>query len=194
MKRPAPAQTTLSHERGVLVLTIDHDVVRGVTPAMLAWWFGQIGGTMEYRGRTWSRYRVWHPRDHIEWDLVGPASPVGVGSRFRIVEAFGRNPDFLVDSTELVAKLDESGIRLTRSLAGSTVFSLEHWFEQVPDGTRYRSRMEVGGTGVLGRLLFNPIIRPRLFPDEMGRAWLSHNVEEVGNFEHFLPELYATRP
>lgn len=24
-----------------------------------------------------------------------------------------------------------------------------------------------------------------------GRAWIQHNVEEVGNFESFLPQLYA---
>lgn len=26
--------------------------------------------------------------------------------------------------------------------------------------------------------------------EDMGRAWLKHNVEEVGNFERFLPALY----
>lgn len=31
---------------------------------------------------------------------------------------------------------------------------------------------------------------PRAFPEQMGRAWLKHNVEEVGYFEHFLPSLY----
>jgi len=30
-----------------------------------------------------------------------------------------------------------------------------------------------------------------IFSDLMGPAWLRHNVEEVGNFERFLPELYA---
>jgi hypothetical protein len=37
----------------------------------------------------------------------------------------------------------------------------------------------------------NRFVRPRLFPDDKARAWLRHNVEEVGNFEFFLPELYA---
>lgn len=40
------------------------------------------------------------------------------------------------------------------------------------------------------RIIFNRFIRPRLFADEMGRAWLRHNVEEVGNFESFLPDLF----
>jgi hypothetical protein len=28
----------------------------------------------------------------------------------------------------------------------------------------------------------------------MGHAWIAHNVEEVGQFEAFLPGLYAGRP
>lgn len=35
------------------------------------------------------------------------------------------------------------------------------------------------------------LIFPRLFIGyEMARAWLKHSVEEVGNFEFFLPALY----
>ena len=50
---------------------------------------------------------------------------------------------------------------------------------------------EVGTTAWFGRLAFNRIIRPRIFPKNMARAWLRHHVEEIGNLEHFLPELYA---
>ena len=41
--------------------------------------------------------------------------------------------------------------------------------------------------------LFNTVIRPRIFSSEMGTAWLTHNVEEVGMFEHILPPLHAGR-
>ncbi|MEX1005365.1 MAG: hypothetical protein WD156_08355 [Acidimicrobiia bacterium] len=192
MKSPAGASTDLTHERGRLILTIDHDVVRGVTPVMLDWWFRHIGGAMKVGDRTYSRYRTWHPQDHVDWQLVaGDPDRVRVGSRFRIVEAFDRNPAWLVDSVEVVTKLDETGIRLERSILESTVFSLEHWFEPDSVGTRYRSRMELGAHTLFGHLAFNRIVRPMIFPEAMGRAWLRHNVEEVGNFEHFLPELYA---
>jgi len=50
-----------------LELTIKHEVVRGVTREMIAWWFCHIDGTMEYAGRTVPRYRVWHPYDHIAY-------------------------------------------------------------------------------------------------------------------------------
>lgn len=192
MKSPDSADLALRHERGRMILTIEHDLVRGVTPAMLDWWFRHIGGEMTVEGRSYPRYRVWHPRDHIDWQLVGgdPAR-VGVGARFRIVEAFDRDPTWLVDSVEVVTRLDETGIRLERSVLGSTVFSLEHWFVPAEGGTRYRSRMELGADTLFGRGVFNRIVRPMVFPDPMGAAWLRHNVEEVGNLERFLPDLFA---
>lgn len=192
MKSWQDADLELRYERAHMIMTIEHEIVRGVTPQMLDWWFRHIGGEMELDGRRYSRYRVWHPRDHIDWQLVdGDPERVGIGANFRIVEAFDRNPAWLVDSVEIVTKLDETGIRLERHLLGSEVFNLEHWFEPADGGTRYRSRMELGADSAFGRLLFNRIIRPMIFSDLMGPAWLKHNVEEVGNFEHFLPRLYA---
>lgn len=52
--------------------------------------------------------------------------------------------------------------------------------------------MVVGASSGLLRVVFNRFLRPRLFPDAMGEAWLLHNVEEVGNFESFLPTVYTT--
>jgi len=78
---------------GRLHLHIRHDVLRGVTPAMLVWWFRHLEGTIEVGGRYARRL---------------PDGSVGPGAKIHIRE-----------------------------------------------------------------------------------AWLRHNVEEVGNFEHFLPALYA---
>lgn len=192
MKAWEDAELELRYEHGHMIMTIEHELVRGVTPAMLDWWFRHIGGEMELNRRTYSRYRVWHPLDHIDWQLVeGDPERVGVGAKFRIVEAFSRNPAWLVDSVETVTKLDETGIRLERHVLGSEVFSLEHWFEPADGGTRYRSRMELGADTAFGRVLFNRLLRPMIFSDPMGPAWLKHNVEEVGMFEHFLPALHA---
>jgi hypothetical protein len=178
---------------GSYELTIRHDLIRNVTPQMLGWWFRHIGGTMIFRGRTYNRYRVWHPLDHIHWSMTnpGPDGAAQLGSRFRIVEAFGGDSRFRVDSTETVVKLDDTGIRLVRRELGQEIFSLEHWFEAAPGGIYYRSRMQVGVENRLGRYVLNRIIHRWLFTRQMGYAWLKHNVEEVGNFEFFLPELYA---
>ncbi|MBP6902660.1 MAG: hypothetical protein KBC73_21390 [Burkholderiaceae bacterium] len=174
-------------------LTIEHDVIRGVTPKMLRWWFENLGRTMSYQGKVYPRYLLWHPRDHIHWELAapGPGGGTGQGASFRIVEAFAANPDYYVDSTEYVEKLDDDGISLVRRELGSEIFRLEHRFGAAPEGAIYRSRMVVGAAAGLVRPLFNGFIRPRIFSDAMGTAWLTHNVEEVSMFEHILPPLYA---
>ncbi len=180
---------------GQLVLGIEHDTIRGVTPAMLRWWFEHLGQTMAHKGQTYPRYLLWHPRDHIRWELArpSPGGGSGQGAHFRIVEAFAANPDYYVDSTEYVEKLDDEGISLVRRIGGIEVFRLEHRFGTAPGGASYRSRMVVGaGAGMLAPVL-NALIRPRVFSDAMGTAWLTHNVEEVSMLEHLLPPLYAAR-
>lgn len=193
LKPVTSAQTSFTkHASGQLVMTIEHDLIRGATPSMLRWWFEHLGETMEHDGVTYPRYLLWHPRDHIHWALARPAPDggSGQGAYFRIVEAFGADPRRYVDSVEWVEKLDDTGIALTRHVAGVEIFRLEHAFGEAPGGATYRSRMAVGAAdGVFGRA-FNTLVRPRVFSDEMGHAWLTHNVEEVGLFEHLLPRLY----
>ncbi|QDK81904.1 hypothetical protein EXU85_26165 [Spirosoma sp. KCTC 42546] len=193
MKPLVSARTNFSvMPYGSYELTIEHELIRHVTPTMLLWWFRHIGGTMTVETHTYPRYRIWHPLDHIHWSMTnpGPDGAAQVGSRFRIVEAFGCNPDHFVDSVEAVVKLDIEGIRLVRRELGQEVFSLQHWFETASGGTHYRSRMQVGAENTFGQYLLNPLIHRFLFTPAMGHAWLKHNVEEVGNFEHFLPNLY----
>lgn len=196
MKPVESARTTRAVlPTGQLQLTIEHDTIRGVTPAMLLWWFETLGDTMTFAGETYPRYLLWHPRDHIHWELAArsPGGGTGQGASFRIVEAFAANPAYYVDSTEYVEKLDEEGISLVRRIVGVEVFRLEHRFGLAGDGASYRSRMTVGVASGLLRTPLNSIVRPRVFPDDMGAAWLTHNVEEVSMFENILPALYATR-
>ncbi|MEZ0453781.1 hypothetical protein ABTW24_19475 [Sphingobacterium thalpophilum] len=194
MKSLETAKTSFTiEENGVFKLTIEHDPIRGVTPKMLLWWFKNIGGEMTYKGKNYLKYLVWHPKDHIHWCLVGKTSnnEVAAGSYFRIVEAFGRKMEFLVDSTEYVEKLDETGIRLVKRVGKFEIFSLQHDFIQDGQNTIYKSQMIVGiNKKNPFNKIFNYCIRPLFFTKEMGTAWLKHNIEEVGNFEFFLPELY----
>lgn len=197
MKPVSSARTTQSVlPTGQLQLTIEHDTVRGVTPAMLHWWFEHIDGTLRVGDAVYPRYLLWHPRDHIHWALAAPApgGGAGRGARFRIVEAFAARPEWYVDSTELVEKLDDEGISLVRRVFGTEVFRLEHRFGEAPGGASYRSRMRVGAASGAFGSFFNRWIRPRVFSDAMGTAWLTHNVEEVSMFENFLPALHAARP
>jgi hypothetical protein len=195
MKPLSSARTDLrTLPDGRLELTIEHDLLKGVTPPMLLWWFSHIEEDMEHEGRVLPRYLVWHPLDHVDYEVLDRRADrqVRAGVRFHIVEAFGRDPRYFVDTVDVVEKLDETGIVLAQRLFGrAPVFRLEHRFEPVAGGTLYRSQMLVGSAAPFSRVFLNRLIRPLWFPDHMGRAWLRHNVEEVGNFEHFLPDLYA---
>ena len=183
----------LSHHR--TRVTIDHQPLAGITPAMLLWWFSHIGDAVTYAGQEMSGYLAWHPLDHICWELARPApgGGAGEGARYRIVEAFGRDEDFGVDSVERVEKLDETGIRLVRRVLGVQVFQLEHTWSVGTEGTHYVSVMDLGARGAAAAPV-NRYLTTRVFPHAMAVAWVRHNVEEVGVLEHLLPEVLRQRP
>jgi hypothetical protein len=159
---------------------------------MLCWWFKNIDGDMYYKGKLYPKYLVWHPTDHIHWQYRnGAGEKIGINSTFRIVEAFGGEKKYLIDSTEVVEKLDETGIRLVRRIGSIEIFSLQHDFIANGNNTIYKSEMIVGTYTRPFSILFNYCVRPFLFTKDMGYAWLKHNIEEVGNFEFFLPNLFA---
>jgi hypothetical protein len=170
-------------------ITIDHQPLAGVTPAMLLDWFTHLDGTIEYGGAVINRYLAWHPIDHILWELARPApgGGAGEGARFHIVEQFGGNPDYKIDITDHVEKLDETGLRLVQRVAGIRVFQLEHTWSSCADGAHYVSVMDIGPRAAV----LSPINRyaKHRFPDHMARAWVRHNIEEVGQLEHLLPRL-----
>lgn len=177
---------------GRLYLHIRHDLLRGVTPAMLVWWFSNLEGDMVLEGRTLPRYQVWHPVDHIaiRYARRRPDGSIGPGAQIHIQEAFGGRPEYLVDVVTTIEKLDESGFVHSRRVVARDVVRLEYSFTAVQGGTLYENSMTVGPDRPVARQIFNSLVRPRVFPDHQARAWLLHNIEEVGNFEHFLPALY----
>jgi hypothetical protein len=192
VKPLASAQTRLGYDdQGRMVMDIVHDVVKGLAPADVAWWFANIAGDIEIDGATMPRYLAWHPNDHIHWELAAPGQDGGasVGARFRIVEAFGRDPAHYIDVVEQVTRLDASGITLVGTVLGQQVSTLRHDFSPVTGGTRYVSRLTVGvDLGGAGRLV-NRVLHGAVFSAAKGHAWLRHNVEEVGLLEHIVPLL-----
>ena len=173
-------------------ITIDHQPLSGVTPEMLLDWFTHLGGTMSYGGEIIDRYLAWHPIDHIKWELARPAPTGGAaeGARFRMVEAFGARPEYKVDEVARVEKLDETGIRLALRIGGVAVFQLEHTWSVGADGAHYVTVMDLG----VRSALLAPVNRIvcRRFPDDKVRAWVKHNIEEVGQLEYLLPQLASS--
>jgi hypothetical protein len=195
MKDLSTAKTSFEElPDGRIELRIDHELIRGVTPAMLVWWFRNFPvGQLDFDGELVSLYRVWHPRDHIRVDMLRRAHQgalgVSKGAKIAISEKIGPKPSRVVAR---VAEMDEAGLHLVIRRAFLTIADLRHTFKQTPEGTLYRSRLVVGSTlPGIGKLV-NSVARKRA--SETGRAWLRHNVEEVGNFQFFLPKLYAERP
>lgn len=193
LKPLSSAVTSLRYDaRGRMVMHIRHDLLKGLSPEMVAWWFAHIGGDIDIDGVRLNRYLAWHPLDHIHWRLVKPApgGGAGPGAKFRIVEAFGRNPDFYVDVIDTVLRLDATGLTLAAYKLGIEVSRLTHDFTAIGLDTQYVSTLTIGsGVPALSALL-NPILHRAAFTEAMGYAWLRHNVEEVGLLEHIVPRLY----
>src|SRR5262249_17962811 len=75
LKPVESAKTSLIYDEfGRMVMHIEHDLLKGITAEMVAWWFGNIGGDMEVEGFRLNKYLVWHPLDHIHWQLAQPGA------------------------------------------------------------------------------------------------------------------------
>lgn len=194
MKPLASAETAVDRlPDGRIRFSIRHDIVADVTPAMIVWWLKNMNGDVEIGGRVVPRYRAWHPRDHVAVTYVRKAtdgSNMGPGSVVRIQEHFQRRPDYAIDIVERVTRLDEGGFTHINFRGGIEVARMEYSFRPVDGGTLYENCLIVGVKVPVVRRVFNRVVRPLVLSDAMGRAWLLHNVEEVGNLQFFLPELY----
>lgn len=186
MRTPETARIAV-HELadGRLRQTIEHAPLPGVTADMVLWYLERVDQDMIWRGRRALAYRFWHPVDHISFERLGE---FGVGDRWHITEAFGGDPRFWMEAVFDVTKLDESGFRMEiRRLRRPVVVMDERW-EHTADGLRWTVHQTVGTVGpVLGAV--SGVLRRR--HAAMLNAWQAHNVQEVGNLPHFLPELHA---
>ena len=176
---------------GRVRLHIEHEVLRGVTPQMLVWWWRNLSGEMELNGRSYARYLIWHPIDHIHFELAKrlPDGSVGPGAVFHIVEALGADMQNLIDARLHLRELDEKGAIVEVRPVGLTVAQIRGQFLPKEAGTQVISSMTLGVAGWWTEL--NRWMLDRFFPRSRRNAWLKHSVEEIGNLQFFLPDLYA---
>lgn len=172
-------------------LWVKHEVLKGVTPAMLAWWFAHLEGDVEIGGRVLDRYRVWHPFDHVSARYVrrAPDGSIGPGAQMALCEVLARDPHFTIDVVSTIEKLDEEGFTHKVVVGGFELARMEHTFRETADGVLDENCLIVPGSRRLAFL--SGVLVPWKFPEPKGRAWLKHNIEETGSLENFLPELYA---
>lgn len=181
---------------GRLSYWIRHEVIRGVTPAMLVWWFQNLEGDIDVMGQRISRYRAWHPYDHVHASYARrlPDGSIGPGAQIRLCEFLGANRRYRVQTVTTIEKLDEEGFIHNPQVHGiAGLVRMEYRFTAVTGGTLYENRLLVGADRGRHRLL-SALVQRYGFDLAHGYAWLRHNIEEVGMFEHFLPKLYAERP
>lgn len=146
---------------------------------------------MLYGGQVVPRYLAWHPLDHIRWELAKPDPNGGPrdGAQFRIVEAFGARPEFRIDVVNDVEKLDETGLRMVKRVAGIEILRLEHTWSEGSDGAHYVTVMDLG-TRSKRLAVANRLVMQK-FPERKVHAWVKHNIEEVGQLEYLLPGLHS---
>jgi hypothetical protein len=180
---------------GRVVLHIEHELLAGVTPEMLVWWWRNIEGDVTLDGLAYRRYLIWHPLDHIHFSLLQRAADgtVGPGAVFHVVEALGADMRHLVDVALHLRELDESGATVEVQGLGRPVMRMRGEFIARPGGTQFISTMTIGSAGRLASLGLNGWLLDRFFPAERRQRWLRHSVEEIGNLQFFLPELYRRR-
>jgi len=144
------------------------EIVKGITPKMFVWWF-------------------WHPYDHVQARaLTNRPYEAKEGAIAELEEYFGRNPEYYTNLAVRIDHIDEEMVTTTWFENGIAVGHLDHELEAVPGGMRLGHVMYVPGeTTEVGKLL-----APRVWPRAMGEAWLKHGIEEMANFENFLPQLY----
>lgn len=187
------AAVSTSSDNSRTIVTITHSPLDLVTPEMLAWWYGHIPGTMQYAGKTYPRHLVWHPLDHISYQLTSPGDVVGPGSRLHLTEALGRDPAKVMDLHMTVELVDNQAVIMTKRMLGSSMVRLENEFTPASGGCRYTTRLTVGDTTPLATLFLNRMAHDRAFPAPKLAAWIRHHVEEIGNLENFLPDLFHYR-
>jgi len=164
------------------------EVLTGVTPQMFVWWFsGGVLGDMDIDGRAVPRYRVWHPYDHVGARLLeNRPAEADQGAVAELEEYFGRDIRCYTNPAVRIDQIGEQSITTTWFEHGIAIGHLDHELEAMPGGMRLGHVMYVPGESTtVGRLLAE-----RVWPRAMGEAWIRHGIEEMGNFQNFLPRLY----
>jgi len=178
---------------------IDHAPMPGVTSSMMRWWFENVDCWTTFNGADFNgpevrAYRYWHPFDHIKvtWKKrkLTPDGRTGPGSVIAIEEDIGGQ--YPVRAEARVSRFDDSAFNFDLMAAGiAPVGEVIHLWSPGDDGLKFRTEAIIDSpVPVIGRLL-TKLARRIAFPDELLDAWILHNIEESGETERFVPQLYA---
>lgn len=190
-------------KNGSILVQIEHDDAKGVTPEMLKWWFEHLSCTTTWNGEDFSGsevtlYHLWHHRDHVAVTPLTDA-PDGrkntgfcEGADSQIHERFNEFHDH-IHFTMHTTKLDEHEFTFQIMAGGVAAGHIKHTYEAIEDGCTFYAETRVGmDTPIIG-WLFNHTILPLIYSKRSGENWIRHNIEETGRTQDILPILYENR-
>ena len=190
-------------KNGSIVVQIEHDDAKGVTPEMLKWWFEHLSCTTKWNGVDFSGpeitlYHLWHHRDHV---AVTPLTNAPDGTRntgFRegadsqIHERFNEFHDHIY-FTMHTTKLDDKEFTFQIMVGGVPVGHIKHTYQAVEEGCAFYAETRIGmEIPVIGWLL-NHLLLPFFYTKKSGENWIRHNIEETGRTQDILPILYGNQ-
>lgn len=180
---------------GTLQIQVDHLLLTGVTPAMVAWFYRVLPiSTIEYQGVTYPLYHFFHPTEHGTIWIAEPASDgrpgMGQGAVVARDEWFG---PYDSHGAARLTSFSDAGMVAQAQVAGIHFATIQHIFTAAEGGTRYRLEANIGSDLPLVGALLNLYLRTRVYHPDMVNEWLRHQVEEVGSLPFFLPQIYAQR-
>lgn len=202
------------HKRpnGQFCVVLNHSLLRGVTAEMLYWWFQnftrirvRLENVPGYDNTAVPAYWLWHPYDHVSATLSGSLGADGVaqsGAKIRIREAMQYDKygwRYPVDNTLQVHYCEVDGWAMGKTIPvlGPAMMLRIHFKDVFRRGRRigahyhYEIVIGVSGDHRIAKWVNRKITRH--FSPEFFEAWQTHNVIEVGTFEHFLPALFVQR-
>ena len=188
---------------GNILVQIEHDNIKGVTPEMLKWWFENLGRSTTWNGKDFSGpeiklYHLWHHRDHVAVTPLSNAPDGSInygfleGADSRIEEYFNEFNDHIFQKMH-TTKLDEHEFTFEIKSFGMTFGRISHYYDQTEDGCSFYAETEIGCEIPIIGVIFNWLVLPFLYNKNSAKYWIRHNIEETGRTEDILPVIYANR-
>jgi hypothetical protein len=96
----------------------------------------------------------------------------------------------VVNESSLITQFDREGFHFQMGILGLKIGHLLHFYREIDGGVLYETEMEIKCRApLIGKLL--TWLACRFFATEPKiRAWMQHNIEECGESEKFIPQLY----
>tara|TARA_B110000444_G_scaffold260743_2_gene309041 strand:- start:118 stop:783 length:666 start_codon:yes stop_codon:yes gene_type:complete len=197
MKSFGSAETSFEKIKdGGFKATIVHDVMKGVKIDHLIWWFENIDKVTTFNGKGFDgheidSYKLWHPHDHIKvyWKKkkLNHEGKIMPGSKLAIKETF---QGFLVNESVTVSQFDRDAFNFEMCFLGIKVAHLLHFYKETEEGVIYKTEMLVKcNAPIIGKLL-TWLACNLIASEKRIKAWMLHNIEESGESEKFIPQLF----